>query len=213
MVFATAVIHGEEDVTPEMLIDDFLLYLCPTERDFVERALAGGITHDEQEDLINFDRFGCRRVPQQDEMCSQIKLIVHKELIQRPKYALDKIKVVQTLHFPSTIELIAMYKANKTTIKKVLNLLKASPTSSEENQVMKYLQQFIRAQSDISLKKFLHFLMSADSLCVDEIKVTFTQLEGLARRPVAHTCGPLLELPSTYQSYPEFRREMDSLMS
>lgn len=29
----------------------------------------------------------------------------------------------------------------------------------------------------------------------------FTSADGLARRPVAHTCGPVLELPWTYASY------------
>ncbi|KAJ4931163.1 hypothetical protein JOQ06_025461 [Pogonophryne albipinna] len=35
----------------------------------------------------------------------------------------------------------------------------------------------------------------------------------LRRRPVAHTCGAVLELPRTYSSYPDFRAELDSVLS
>ncbi|XP_061893486.1 uncharacterized protein LOC133643095 [Entelurus aequoreus] len=35
----------------------------------------------------------------------------------------------------------------------------------------------------------------------------------LRRRPVAHTCGAVLELPCTYSTYPEFRKEFDNVLS
>lgn len=41
----------------------------------------------------------------------------------------------------------------------------------------------------------------------------FTAVDGLGRRPVAHTCGPVLELPWTYASYPELRAEFDSVLA
>ena len=37
--------------------------------------------------------------------------------------------------------------------------------------------------------------------------------EGKTQRPIAHTCGPLLELPSTCQSYNEFSKEFSELLS
>ena len=50
-------------------------------------------------------------------------------------------------------------------------------------------------------------------LCVESIEVTFTDLDGAAQRPVAHTCGSVLELPTTYQSFPQFRQEMNAIFS
>lgn len=44
-----------------------------------------------------------------------------------------------------------------------------------------------------------------------EILVTFTQLEGIARRPIAHTCNYILEISSTYQSFPELREEFNGI--
>ena len=43
--------------------------------------------------------------------------------------------------------------------------------------------------------------------------VTFTKMEGAARRPIVHTCTPALELPSTYQSFNELSEEFSFLIS
>ena len=44
------------------------------------------------------------------------------------------------------------------------------------------------------------------------IRVSFVDLVGVARRPVVHTCGPLLELPSTYHSYNELADEFNCVV-
>ena len=46
-----------------------------------------------------------------------------------------------------------------------------------------------------------------------EILVTFTQLESIARRPIAHTCNYILEISSTYQSFPELREEFNGILA
>lgn len=56
------------------------------------------------------------------------------------------------------------------------------------------------------------FVTGSDVISVDKIGIMFTVVDGLARRPVAHTCGPVLELPVTYGSYPELRTEFDSIL-
>ena len=45
------------------------------------------------------------------------------------------------------------------------------------------------------------------------ITVDFTKLEGLGRRPIAHTCGCVLKLPSAYDSYAEFRAEFTNVLA
>ena len=41
----------------------------------------------------------------------------------------------------------------------------------------------------------------------------FTKLEGLGRRPIAHTCGCVLEIPSTYDSFSEFGAEFTNVLA
>ena len=48
-------------------------------------------------------------------------------------------------------------------------------------------------------------------LSCSSINVTFTKMEGAARRPMVHTCAPTLELPSTYQTFNELSEEFSSL--
>ena len=46
----------------------------------------------------------------------------------------------------------------------------------------------------------------------DSLEVTFVNVDGLSRRPIAHTCTPSLVLPSTYQSFNELSEEFSSLL-
>ena len=59
---------------------------------------------------------------------------------------------------------------------------------------------------------FLQFITGSDIISCDSIEVTFSALDGNSHRPVAHTCGPLLEIPSSYQSYNELSEEFSELL-
>ena len=62
------------------------------------------------------------------------------------------------------------------------------------------------------LKQLSCFLTGAEILVVEAIKVTFRTNESkFTRRPIAHTCGPCLELPSTYSNFCELREEFSSI--
>ncbi|MEQ2253251.1 hypothetical protein ILYODFUR_030203 [Ilyodon furcidens] len=104
-------------------------------------------------------------------------------------------------------------KTKKTTCRKVLKMIEASPVTPAEKQALRFLQQFIRGLDEVGLRRLLRFGTGADVICVTKVEVIFTALEGLARRPVAHTCGSVLELPSTYNWYPELRVEMENLLT
>lgn len=46
-----------------------------------------------------------------------------------------------------------------------------------------------------------------------KIEVGYIKCEGLALRPIAQTCGPLLEIPSTYANYVEFREDFTNIFN
>ena len=66
---------------------------------------------------------------------------------------------------------------------------------------------------EAQLNSFMRYVTGADVLCVPQISVQFSTLDGFARRPIAHTCGSLLELPSTYNTYPELREEFSNILA
>ena len=58
------------------------------------------------------------------------------------------------------------------------------------------------------LRRLIRFLTGADMICVPHIEVSFFVSTGrFARRLIVHTCGPSVQLPTTYLHYPDFRSE------
>ena len=97
----------------------------------------------------------------------------------------------------SIVGLCNIYKDLEPTNKKVLSMVQAVPQSNAERAAVDYLKCFIRGLDQSQLKAFLRYVTGADFICVKHIVVEFSTMEGLARRPIAHTCGCVLELPST----------------
>lgn len=89
------------------------------------------------------------------------------------------------------------------------------PQSQQENeaktQCLDYLKKFIRSMDAPALGTFLKFTMESD-IQPEHQEVSFTSMDGELRRPIACTCGPLLELPRTYRNYTELAEEFTSLL-
>ena len=58
---------------------------------------------------------------------------------------------------------------------------------------------------------FMRFVTGSGHCTVKNINVPFNSLSGLARRPIAHTCDPLLELPTTHINYNGFHNEFKAI--
>ncbi|XP_061610704.1 uncharacterized protein LOC133468616 isoform X2 [Phyllopteryx taeniolatus] len=216
--FTAAIIFGEHSVSSDLLFDSLMLYLSQSERHLLSTALQEAVIGDDEEEFLDLmDRMGVRTVPTQDNLRAVLIQVAHKQIIQHPKYALDNIAEVAgpTLRkfFPNVEDMKKLYEDIKPTTQKVIKMITAFPATSAENQSLRFLHQYIRGLDEISLRKLMRFLTGSDVICVKEIQITFTSLEGLARRPIAHTCGPTVELPSTYSSYPELRAEMEAILS
>ncbi|VDI74013.1 Hypothetical predicted protein [Mytilus galloprovincialis] len=215
--FVCALIHGESSLSPDMLMSSFLSYMNDTDREIVTAALKGNLQDDEKDDFIDIlDRFDHNNIPSPDEVKHVFSQIAHKELIQKTKYALagmaESSRDNLVLLFPDTAAIKVLYEARNPTVKSVLKLLQAQPTNKAESDSYKYFKQYIKSQEDSNLRKLLQYITGSNVICVERIAVMFTYSEGLLRHPVAHTCGPTLELPATYNSYPDLRGEFDSIL-
>lgn len=79
--------------------------------------------------------------------------------------------------------------------------------NAAEERVYGYLTSFIGNMKLEELRLFLRFI-TGSSVCIDKkIEITFNNLSGAARRPIAHTCTCILEVPLSYATYPEFSEE------
>ena len=62
------------------------------------------------------------------------------------------------------------------------------------------------------VSQFLAFVTGSDIITSSSIRGTFLELTAASRRPIGHTCGPVLELPSTYEAYNELAEEFNFII-
>ena len=100
-----------------------------------------------------------------------------------------------------------------TTPSKLLQLIHESLFNSpSEERVFVYLQQFVGNMSIDEAQRFLRYVTGSSVAVCGRIIVEFNGLSGLARRPSAHTCSPVLELPYTYYTYVDFSSEFQRVL-
>ena len=56
-------------------------------------------------------------------------------------------------------------------------------------------------------------MTGSDVISVETIEIVFNTSTGLGRYPIFHTCGPLMELPSTYESFSDLSEDFANILS
>lgn len=92
------------------------------------------------------------------------------------------------------------------------SIIYPSTQNAQEKQIAKYVSAYLRESDTQHLSFFLRFYTGSDVFTGKSVAVSFTQIQGFQRRPVAHTCGCYLELPVSYDDYPDFRHEMNKVL-
>ena len=217
--FTICVVFGEKSVSKEILLDSFEEYVDESDRNLLRKFRSAEANEDDLEELLDMlDRYKARKLPTMENAVLIAEELAHKELIQEPKYVRDAWAAVFSKHaygmeeFSSIKNVVDLISKRVPTTKKVLNMLQANPKTSAERDVFDFVRKFLRGLEASKLRNFLKFATGADVICVETIYIQFSQLDGLARRPIAHTCGCVLEVPTSYGGYPEFRNEWSELM-
>ena len=83
----------------------------------------------------------------------------------------------------------------------------------KEVQTFTHLKRFVRGLKHGDLKRFLRFTTGGNLICVPSINIAFNLLSGLSRGIVAHCCGNVLELPTSYECYGVFTEEFTNQLS
>ncbi|KAF3834148.1 hypothetical protein F7725_025352 [Dissostichus mawsoni] len=216
--FILACNHGVDSVDVDILMTSFLNYLSPVERSAVEKALQGTMEESDEEDLLDlFTRMGSHFLPAKNNMEPAIETMAHKAILQEPKYIVDcfltPMSLVQ-LKLPDKDSVLSLYEKKKATGRRVSQLFETTNVvlSQREQTTFNHLQRYVKNADQAKAEKILRFCTGSSVICVDRIGVCFNAETGLSRRPVAHTCGAILEIPCTYSSFPEFRTEFDNIL-
>ena len=214
--FMISCIFGEHLLSDEALFDSFMSFVPMEDKDTLKEALKKDkldMNGDDKDVLDVLSSLSSKRVPctVHDDLKTLILEVAHKDIIQTPSYIREAWKYVfSCTKLVESIEQIdELYSKLKTTSKKVLNLLELSErlTSKDEMITFDFLKRFDRTLRQDDLTKFLRYSTGADVVCVENIKVMFTKSSGAGRAIIAHTCGPVLEVPTTYENYAAFQGE------
>ncbi|PIK45973.1 hypothetical protein BSL78_17181 [Apostichopus japonicus] len=220
--FLTAMLLGEEMVTDDMLLSSLYSYSPEDVKDMLVRARDNPLDDDDQTDLIEFlaDSGWNSAIPNSGNHAHFDKCllqIAHKILIQTSKYPLvcmaDVTRRYLRPDFTDVSSIQSLVKEIAPTNRKVLKLLKANVNSAREQKVFQLLKMYVRGLERDMLSRFLKFCTGSSVMSVASIEVTFNSIAGLQRRPVARTCGPVLELSVMYADITDLRYEFNSILS
>ena len=156
------------------------------------------------------DQFKCRTKVSKENVHEVIVEIARQEVIQKP-HLMEScwqnvfISLGKTKAFIDISSLNNLYRQLEPTAKKLITLLKLDPRDDSERDAFSYFKRFIRGLPEPDLGKLVKFITESD--------LTFNKYENeFSRRPIAHTCSPSLELPSTYNNFCELREEFTNIL-
>ena len=216
--FLALCLFGEESITSEFLLSSFRLYISEDERETLQKCIEGK-TDSNDDDVLDFlSNYKCYRTPTKENIVQIVSELAHQEIVQKPRYVMNcwapvMKPLIALPDFQSFVAIENLYDIKKPTAKKILKLIKSEPATDQERQCLDHFKQYIRSLQGKSLSLLLQFITGSDIISCESIEVTFSVFEGMSRRPVAHTCGPLLEIPSSYQSYNELTEEFSELLA
>ena len=216
--FIACIILGEECISSDVLLKAFLAYVSDDERETINESLGNRSKIANNDVLLDvLSTYKCFRIPDEQNIEDILCQLAHQELIQRPRYVSNCwapiLRALKSrLPFQDATSILQFYEEMKPTAKKVLKILDASPETEAQRIAFDHLVRYIKSLGS-NVGAFLQFTTGAD-IVIDgqKLKISFTELNGFQRRPIAHTCGPLLELPCTYQYYNELVEEFSSLL-
>ena len=209
----------DQTVSEEILIQDFLEFVTPSEKALLLTALNNfsALSNTDKERMQTlYTVFECDCLVKGDEVSERLATIAENVLVEKPNrlYRLMK-KGIPSSHFDVFWSLLTvdhidfMVQQQRPTPEKVIQVVKTREddlTNSQE-RVLHFFKEFIRSLDVEELSSCLLFITG----CVyspKEIMVSFNGLVDSHRRPIAHTCSNEIELSSTYAHYQEFRREL-----
>ena len=210
-------LFGEESFSREFLMASFRSFVASDDRVVLDICLGGDFNPNNEDALEFLSMSKCYRIPTKENIEAIIYELALQELVQKPRYIVEcwtpilkMLQVDVTFNTPQGVS--DMYQSKCPTAKKVIKRLKAETTDESQRQTISHLKRYIKSLEGKALERFLHYVTGSDVLTCESIEVTFNSLSGFLRRPVVHTCGPVLELPTTYESYMDLAEEFTNVM-
>ncbi len=222
-----SILYGPNiEISEQIILESFVDYIAVHEGSLLRTAIAEAeagreLSGDLTVQLITlFSRFDHMEVPTAKSIRRSV-LIVAEHLFMR-----KSLGIMHTMHSGvpkihklfwgklSVSKLFELFKAMNATASSMLKILEEPEFCNKaEQRVFNFFATFIGSCHNNDLRSLLRFITGSSVILNNEISVSFNSLSGLARRPISHTCSCLIELSTSYMSYPEFEKEMLTVLS
>ncbi|XP_060079861.1 uncharacterized protein LOC132559260 [Ylistrum balloti] len=201
------------------LMEDFLLFIDQTDARIVRKALTDfeSLSDEDRDNLQDlFTRFDMGCLIQASTFREHFLKMARSELCIKPRSLCllirEGIPEIHYERFWSQLTLDHLQILNdrlKPTAEKIIACLRPdeSELNSRTEKVYGYFVDLISNLTQDELEILLQFITGQVCVPRRSITVNFSDLSGIERRPIAHTCSFSIELPSTYESYEEFETE------
>ncbi|KAJ7380549.1 hypothetical protein OS493_009016 [Desmophyllum pertusum] len=211
-----------QDVPENMLVNDFLSRIPEMERSSFQSVLQGRGKVDGAI-LSCLSLYNVRKVPSGQQLETTILDIARCEFLVKPQAIMRAFKSGMFDCKPepwSTVrqdELVNLYDILNVEPDKVSEMVVPSEFDQSLNQakdrVFNFLIRFLKSCTKEMAIAFLRYCTGSNVMVVPRIEVSFVDVSGLARRPVAHTCTARLDLSTSYESYASFCREFSKILT
>ena len=106
-----------------------------------------------------------------------------------------------------------LYASLVPTNKRVVNMMQfPEPHNPQASEVIRHMKRYIKDLDERKLQLFLRFCTGSDLLTIPHISLELTHMSGFERRPIAHTCGCVLQIADHFDNFMEFRSEFDNVL-
>lgn len=222
-----AMLLNNADLIPDdVMISSFVDSLNNFEASIVSAALQvvkdqKNFSKEIEAKLIDiYSRYGVYEVPKPGNLLELVTGISRHHFFRKPAAAIAEVRsgipeVYSDFWKSMSIgDFFSIYRAMQVSTEKVLRMIdKVTLNNSGQKRVFGFLQQYIGNMRHDELRRFLRFVTGSAVCSSRAIGITFNNVDGLARRPIGHTCPHILELSTSYKSCQEFANEFSCILS
>ncbi|KAL3886717.1 hypothetical protein ACJMK2_026695 [Sinanodonta woodiana] len=220
------IIYDSCDINEDTLLDDFLLYLDCEDSELVRCALYNFVNLGEVgKDKLQmfFSKYGVGINPRAATIKEHLVNLAHNELCIKPRPFCENMRRgipsthMDTFWLNITLDNVDhLYEGFRVIPANVWSMIQCQTwpiQNPNERRVFGYLRDLIQDLHGENLLSFLQFVTAERKMPSSVITVGFNDTRGLARRPIASTCSCQLNIPVSYTSFDEFKREFMMVLS
>ena len=215
---------GDHEADEALLLEDYLLHLPEAESVLLKQCLdTASWTEAQERRLLLFSTVHQLHSLARPENLrrslinlAQVELLDSCATLLRMVYTGFSAEGKRFLGTLTPAGIRSLYASFDATPEKVAALIENHFIEGElsilEVSIVNYVSMFVREMDKTMLHKFLVWSTGSPTM-PSQFQLTFNAVSGAGRRPIAHTCGNILEISTDYTRYEEFKREFTNVLN